>query len=374
MGEKRHIYYFDWLRLFACLFVIFMHTAATPIRGEIGKSWWLCNLGVSLSFTAVPLFFMMSGYLILSDPKTADVSVLFRKRLPKLIVPLTFWSVVAALYKNIITAESISVKNIIADTFRAFNGSTEVHLWYIYTLAALYIISPILYRALNSEDEKLKKMIFIFIISIELFSVLRQVLPYEIAQYMKVDILDKLDFLSGDLCVFILGYYVGHMKCVPLWTVIAGGIVSYSAIVGYTYYFTVTGGEYSQKAQNQHGGLEIILAVAIFLLFKAIAQKPSKFHKYFPVVQLSMGIYFMHIFVIYILGLSGFPNDSFKSSVLRTVITFAVSYISIKIAASIKPICYIVTGMKYETACKTCNFVFTYNNIKALFSKEKVLK
>lgn len=31
---------------------------------------------------------MMSGYLLLSNPRTADVSFLFRRRLPRLAVPL----------------------------------------------------------------------------------------------------------------------------------------------------------------------------------------------------------------------------------------------------------------------------------------------
>ena len=96
MNERAHVEYFDWLRIIAALSVIFMHTAAGPLRAGINTSWHLLNVCTSLAFTAVPLFFMMSGYLLMTSRKTADISVLLRHRLPRLVVPLAgcgscFW-------------------------------------------------------------------------------------------------------------------------------------------------------------------------------------------------------------------------------------------------------------------------------------------
>ena len=61
-SERTHIYYFDYLRLLASVCVVYMHIAATPLRNAINTHWHLINLCTSLGFTAVPLFFMMSGY------------------------------------------------------------------------------------------------------------------------------------------------------------------------------------------------------------------------------------------------------------------------------------------------------------------------
>lgn len=60
-----------------------MHTAAGPLRAGINTGWHLLNVCTSLAFTAVPLFFMMSGYLLMTSRKTADISVLLRHRLPR---------------------------------------------------------------------------------------------------------------------------------------------------------------------------------------------------------------------------------------------------------------------------------------------------
>lgn len=93
MNERPHVDYFDGLRIFAALCVIFMHTAAGPLRAGVNTDWHLLNVCTSLAFTAVPLFFMMSGYLLMTSRKTADISVLLRHRLPRLVVPLAGWTV-----------------------------------------------------------------------------------------------------------------------------------------------------------------------------------------------------------------------------------------------------------------------------------------
>lgn len=99
MNERPHVDYFDGLRIFAALCVIFMHTAAGPLRAGVNTDWHLLNVCTSLAFTAVPLFFMMSGYLLMTSRKTADISVLLRHRLPRLVVPLAGWTVVAVLWQ-----------------------------------------------------------------------------------------------------------------------------------------------------------------------------------------------------------------------------------------------------------------------------------
>ena len=100
--KKNHVYYFDFLRLISAIGVIYMHVAAGPLRKTINLGWHGMNIITCFAFTAVPLFIMMSGYLILNSEKTADISFLFKKRLPHLIVPLAGWTVVAVLWKMIL--------------------------------------------------------------------------------------------------------------------------------------------------------------------------------------------------------------------------------------------------------------------------------
>ena len=100
---KRHFYYIDTLRVISAVGVIFMHTAAAGLRAGVldtapyvTRGWHLMNLLTCFAFTAVPLFFMISGYLLFSDEKTKNVSRLFRRRLPRLVVPLAVWTLLCA--------------------------------------------------------------------------------------------------------------------------------------------------------------------------------------------------------------------------------------------------------------------------------------
>lgn len=148
MNERPHVDYFDGLRIFAALCVIFMHTAAGPLRAGVNTDWHLLNVCTSLAFTAVPLFFMMSGYLLMTSRKTADISVLLRHRLPRLVVPLAGWTVVAVLWQMFL-AHTLTPGAIWAQLVTALHGPVMVHFWYLYTLIALYALSPILYGGIQ---------------------------------------------------------------------------------------------------------------------------------------------------------------------------------------------------------------------------------
>ena len=128
MNERPHVDYFDGLRIFAALCVIFMHTAAGPLRAGVNTDWHLLNVCTSLAFTAVPLFFMMSGYLLMTSRKTADISVLLRHRLPRLVVPLAGWTVVAVLWQMFL-AHTLTPGAIWAQLVTALLGPVLVHFW-----------------------------------------------------------------------------------------------------------------------------------------------------------------------------------------------------------------------------------------------------
>lgn len=176
MNERAHVEYFDWLRIIAALSVIFMHTAAGPLRAGINTGWHLLNVCTSLAFTAVPLFFMMSGYLLMTSRKTADISVLLRHRLPRLVVPLAGWTVVAVLWQ-LFLAHTLTPGAIRAQLVAALNGPVMVHFWYLYTLIALYVLSPILYGGIRTLGKSGRVYLFVLAAAVSVHTVLLTVLP-----------------------------------------------------------------------------------------------------------------------------------------------------------------------------------------------------
>lgn len=171
MNERPHVDYFDGLRIFAALCVIFMHTAAGPLRAGINTGWHLLNVCTSLAFTAVPLFFMMSGYLLMTSRKTADISVLLRHRLPRLVVPLAGWTVVAVLWQMFL-AHTLTPGTIWAQLVTALHGPVMVHFWYLYTLIALYALSPILYGGIQVLGKSGR--VYLFVLAACIFLLCKQ--------------------------------------------------------------------------------------------------------------------------------------------------------------------------------------------------------
>lgn len=276
MNERAHVEYFDWLRIIAALSVIFMHTAAGPLRAGINTSWHLLNVCTSLAFTAVPLFFMMSGYLLMTSRKTADISVLLRHRLPRLVVPLAGWTVVAVLWQ-LFLAHTLTPGAIRVQLVAALNGPVMVHFWYLYTLIALYVLSPILYGGIRTLGKSGRVYLFVLAAAVSAHTVLLTVLPDGAAQYVDLDIFGKLKIFGGHMATFVLGYLLGsYEKKIPNWLLVLGAAVTLAVISVGTWLLTVRTGEFNQNFQNQSSGFEIVLAACIFLLCKQTCNRPPR--------------------------------------------------------------------------------------------------
>lgn len=344
MNERPHVDYFDGLRIFAALCVIFMHTAAGPLRAGVNTDWHLLNVCTSLAFTAVPLFFMMSGYLLMTSRKTADISVLLRHRLPRLVVPLAGWTVM-------------------------------VHFWYLYTLIALYALSPILYGGIQVLGKSGRVYLFVLAAAVSAHTILMTVLPDGAAQYVDLDIFDKLKIFGGHMATFVLGYLLGsYEKETPNWLLALGAVVLLAVISVGTWVRTVRTGEFNQSFQNQSAGFEIVLASCIFLLCKQTCNRPPRAWVKAvtgPVVALSMAIYLMHNIFLSMLFSVGVSVHSFGSTVGVTLLAFAACFVVTKTVATIRPLCYLATGKTYAEACRSCNWVYTFRRLRGHSAAEK---
>lgn len=358
MKEREHIYYFDYLRILGLCSVIFMHAASGPLRGELNQDWQFLNFGTSLAFTAVPLFLMMSGYLLLSDEKTLDIGVLLRKRLPRLVVPLVFWTVAASVwlvYRN----GDVTVQAFAGHLISAFKGPVMVHFWYMYTMIAIYLISPLLCSGLRGLDQKGKLLVFVLIALVSVQAMCRQLLPAFIDQYINFDIINKMQFLSSHLCTFLLGYYLGSSKrTVPNWLLVGLIVLCLAGITFGTYTLTSLHGWYDQTLQDQSAGCEILLASCIFLFCKQnLGKKAPRLHHILrPLVSLSLPIYLAHNIVLSILFQVGFTAEVFWDTLGVASLTLLICLLVTMAITYIPPLCFLVNGLSTASARVCCRW------------------
>ena len=123
----------DILRILACIGVIMIHTAGSPIvHGFVVPGTFEYNGCLALdalSRWSVPIFAMLTGFFMLDSSKELSIKKLFCKYILRLFTALVFWSAFYALTLH--------------KSFYPF-GSQEGHFWYVGMCIGLYLAMPIM--------------------------------------------------------------------------------------------------------------------------------------------------------------------------------------------------------------------------------------
>lgn len=135
-------YSLDVLRVIAISLIVLMHSPIPDSATGFVLS------GISY-FTApgIGLFFMISGALLLGNK--LSTKVFLKRRFSKVLFPTLFWTVfymVVAYVKAPIPLD-VLVRKVLSIPFSAQGHGV---LWFMYTLAGLYLLTPILSHWLES--------------------------------------------------------------------------------------------------------------------------------------------------------------------------------------------------------------------------------
>lgn len=128
------------LRVWAAVAVIALHVSGFPFRAYEGTptwSWMLANVWNSGTRWAVPVYVILSGYLLLDVARRERPVQFWRRRLARIGLPLLFWGTVYALWNGART---------VSDLARSLLGPDDAayHLWFLYMLVVLYAAAPLL--------------------------------------------------------------------------------------------------------------------------------------------------------------------------------------------------------------------------------------
>lgn len=353
----RH-HYMDYLRILSMFCVIMMHAAARTLRAGITPAWHVYNVVVSFSFIAVPVFFMLSGALQISSARSASVGFLLRRRLPKLLVPLIAWSLVF-LATTYVTPDGWSASwdpaGFLRQALLIPHDAVTTHLWFMYYLIPMVLLVPFL----KAMTEHLQRAALNYLVALwGICAVLKTVvsfLPDSAKPYFQPGLLLKVDFLQGLLGYFLIGYLLHRsQRRVPNGLLVALIVADLAAISVGTYYLTSRSGTFDQRFQSQYGVFTALLAFSVFLLFKQNLRRAVLPRVTAWLSSASFGVYLMHNIFISLLSRLGLT----LSTAWLFVLTSLVSLAGITLLSSVKPLCYLFTGLSYSEASKSCNLRF----------------
>lgn len=262
MHNKERNLGLDLLRIFACIFVIIYHVPINvdaPLVFNDITSRVLNSLMFYLGRTAVPIFFILSGYFLL--PLRYGTLEFFKKRLTRVLLPTAFWFIVYYLFGKSWDNPTVT-----------FWTEKTPHLWYMYALLGIYLVAPIIshwYKAVSIKEKtmyiSLWGLSLVFVISKSPISLefTHQGLLYSTPYH-------ALLYVAGYIGYFILGaiikeyrnWFLLHAK-----QIICFNIIVYIAIVFTCLFFL------GLSASNTIAYLSLptcLLSFSIFVLFMKI--------------------------------------------------------------------------------------------------------
>ena len=304
MVEKKRELFADALRTVAIIFVLIIHTTANYYVESYGtKSYYIILVISSITCSAVPIFYMLSGAFLINE-KNKDYSK-FYKKIIKVIFQTLFWTLVYLVFFKYYMNQDISI---FQGMIKALFIEQVGHLWFMYPLIALYLLTPFISRLYSILSEKDK------IILISIVLIIPAIVSTLQMKYWQLFSTPKFAILFPELGLFLCGKYIYDnkeklkTKKVSILSFI-GIVIGLISIICISYFYVKSQGISGIKPyfdSNKISNLLFIISLFVFIvsISNFLNKIPKLLKNIFTIIGSSSGgIYFIHMFFLYL-----FPN------------------------------------------------------------------
>lgn len=349
MAKNMKKYWVTHLRVLATLTVILLHTAAFGsllIKTIPYTDWWICHIINIFGRFAVPVFVMLSGYLLIG--KYEDISSFLRKRLIRIFVPFLIWGLIYFIIWNIwlnfkaLANERISltISDFVEKTLTGSIGGAA-HLWFIYMLLSIYAITPVISRWIKGIEnsplpETRKNEIFYFITLWFIGNVVYTL----VNNWFGFEIKFGLRYFTGYVGYFVLGYWLGNRGTkLSKNTLILLFLASWALTAYICYAVSWQAGTYVFNYTDYLSLPVLLMSISIFLFFQKVCDID-----FLPKIMneldvTSYGIFLVHALILRILSRGYQINFRWVHPLIgitaHFLITVIVSYLIVKIISKI---------------------------------------
>ena len=149
--KTQRVVFLDLIRMAAILLVITQHAWSglrldEPVAGDVRYIYQ------ELVVMGVPLFFMLSGALMLGG-KPLPIAQFLSRRLKRLLVPYLLWGTLVYIVSVVLhkyTAVHSAKEALLHYVPYLLSGKINPSYWYIFVLIGLYLLTPFMQRALST--------------------------------------------------------------------------------------------------------------------------------------------------------------------------------------------------------------------------------
>lgn len=337
---QRRNYSLDIIRIVAVLAVVMIHCCAPfvlyyePHTVEFAFG----NLFDSIARVGVPLFLMISGALFLDERKEITLKSIISKHVKSLAIITIVWAIIYSIVYNVfdslLEGDTISISDTITGIVEG-----HLHMWYLYMIMGIYVITPFLRKFVNKESPQMA----VYFVTISF--VVQFLLPAvnEICiQHLGFDYIGtwinqfQLDFFGGYVTYYLVGWYIVHVGIKHNYLKYIVYFLGLSSLIYIIFYVHFTG---DFGSAYEYIGLPVFLySISVFLILNNLrfnfTEKAIKIISGFS--KLSFGTYIVHMIVLSVF-IKVFPYSEhcvlylFACFVTVTCTSFLCTYVMSKI-------------------------------------------
>ncbi len=186
--KNKRIEYISLASVLSAIAVVFLHANECVGEFSFARYWVTANFIHSFFIFAVPLFFMISGAMLLDFNKKYDLKTYFSKRITKTVIPYIFWSIFGILFQlfYLNTISHIDLSYI----FNCFiNGNAIIVYWFFIPLFELYVLFTVFVYLVNNKKRCLTFLAVLLLLNCVL-------------NYYKIGVIVGYSFLA------VFGFYI----------------------------------------------------------------------------------------------------------------------------------------------------------------------
>ena len=319
-AASKRIYSYDVIRVIAILAVVLIHAATNFVSRYPagGTAFAVGNLADSIAHLGVPLFVMLSGALMLNEEREVSAGQMIRAAI-RILVLLYIWSFFyAAGYRilyPLLTHRAVSLRE-----FASAFVFGHYHMWYLFMLVGLYLITPILRAFVKKKNADL---VLYFILLSVLFRFLIPPLSALLNRFTSFgDILTayadtyEMGFVSPYAAYYLLGWYMTNVeipKAARRWIYVLGGAGLLFTVLGSQFLTTYTQRVFEVFYSCKSLNIFAYSAAAFLFLNRRLSENESpRFAGSFAALaKRTFGVYLLHPLLLKLAEKFAFTSNVF---------------------------------------------------------------
>lgn len=275
------------LRVIATISVILLHTAAPGVvsLGSIDFfDWNIANAFDSAVRFCVPVFVMITGTFLLN--KDYEIKDLLTNKLFKIFIPFLFYSLIYIIYtygwRRIF---NLDIADLPIHILRSLVNGSYYHLWYIYMLFGLYLITPIIrVYTKNATKDNLKYFLILWFIFNSIYT-------YSLNSYIPNLQISLFFNYTG---FYILGYYLSKHNTFTALQGLSMYLVGTAITIGGMYYYAIKENRLNEMFYSYQSLNVMLQSIGVYVLvFKTDIKN--------IVLKKSVNLLSAHSFTIYLI-------------------------------------------------------------------------